>query len=657
MVHQVFISYANVNLDRRIAEAIRNVLETRGIGCWIAPRNIGGGKLWEAEIVQAIRESPVLLLVFSSRSNASPQVQREVTLSVHYRCRLLTYRIEDVEPDDSLEYCLCKTHWKNAFQPLDDALLGTLADDVQQLLNGREEPPGPQTSLLRRLLKRVLSLFHIRERKRLDRERTTDASEAPLSPLSQKDRAQILGRLADEMLEQRSVIVRVDHLPDVDRRMIRALEDEGTLLDSPSAFESESHFTTPAKLEACQQILADRVLNDPSISADKLLEQIDQLGHLADATGKFLASRSNATEHPLLLDLLPMEHASVGRIVVALMEGLIKRDNDLKTLSQTVVARGGVEAVSGLARGANRLLESGKLSQAELIYEAVQRWSDLVEDTPHRRRFVVELANQWGRLLRRMNRLEEAERQFRETLRNARDLGEATLIGIVANGLAGVLLDLAIFTEDRWHEAVELLNENLKRFSDEPFAQHLAVTCNLLGAAHSESDPFLAESYFRRDVSICRQECDDLATVDAIDRLAAFLTNQGQCAESQELHREELQLCGQYWEPRRKARALANLGSSYLQTACEGDEPRMLDLAHDALAQSCEIFSTLDEPRLHGPTLENLGHALLKMKRRSEGIDRLKKCVEQYRRLPHTHRFADEVQAEIKQLEERREEP
>ena len=74
--HAVFVSYAND--DERIAGAICAALEAEAIRCWIAPRDLEGGRPDSGQITQAIREARVLLLVLSQASNRSKQVLREV---------------------------------------------------------------------------------------------------------------------------------------------------------------------------------------------------------------------------------------------------------------------------------------------------------------------------------------------------------------------------------------------------------------------------------------------------------------------------------------------------------------------------------------------------------------------------------------------------
>ena len=52
-MHDVFISYSSKDQD--VTEQIRQALETNGISCWIAPRNIPLGSSYAREIPAAIR--------------------------------------------------------------------------------------------------------------------------------------------------------------------------------------------------------------------------------------------------------------------------------------------------------------------------------------------------------------------------------------------------------------------------------------------------------------------------------------------------------------------------------------------------------------------------------------------------------------------------
>jgi len=114
-VSYAFVSYSQP--DRACAHAIVTHLEAEGVKCWIAPRDISPSSDWAAEIIDAISAAHVMILVFSSSSNQSPQVRREVERAVHKQVNILPFRIEDVMPSKSLEFFLSSQHWLDAFPP------------------------------------------------------------------------------------------------------------------------------------------------------------------------------------------------------------------------------------------------------------------------------------------------------------------------------------------------------------------------------------------------------------------------------------------------------------------------------------------------------------------------------------------------------------
>ena len=70
MAHQVFLSHATE--DRDIATQVCAALEADGISCWIAPRDVKAGTDYAAAILDAIRTSDLVLLVFSASPIAHP---------------------------------------------------------------------------------------------------------------------------------------------------------------------------------------------------------------------------------------------------------------------------------------------------------------------------------------------------------------------------------------------------------------------------------------------------------------------------------------------------------------------------------------------------------------------------------------------------------
>ena len=115
MAREVFVSYSQPDYDCAMDLVAR--VEAEGINCWIAPRDIAPSADWAAEIIDAISNSRVMILVFSASSNDSPQVRREVERAVHKNVSILPFRIAGVVPSKSLEYFLSSQHWMDAFPP------------------------------------------------------------------------------------------------------------------------------------------------------------------------------------------------------------------------------------------------------------------------------------------------------------------------------------------------------------------------------------------------------------------------------------------------------------------------------------------------------------------------------------------------------------
>jgi hypothetical protein len=136
MAREVFISYSQPDYECAVEMVAR--LEREGIDCWIAPRDIAPSADWAAEIIDAISNARVMILVFSASSNDSPQVRREVERAVHKQVSILPFRIENVLPSKSLEYFLSAQHWMDAFPPPREPHYGRLCAYLKNQLSKPE---------------------------------------------------------------------------------------------------------------------------------------------------------------------------------------------------------------------------------------------------------------------------------------------------------------------------------------------------------------------------------------------------------------------------------------------------------------------------------------------------------------------------------------
>ena len=137
MAHDVFISHSAK--DKVTADAVCAMLESEGIRCWIAPRDVLPSMGWGEAIIDAIEESRIMVLVFTAHANDSPQIRREIERAVNHGVAILPLRMENVLPGRALEYFISDVHWLDALTPPLEAHLKNLAGKIKILL-ARSEP-------------------------------------------------------------------------------------------------------------------------------------------------------------------------------------------------------------------------------------------------------------------------------------------------------------------------------------------------------------------------------------------------------------------------------------------------------------------------------------------------------------------------------------
>ncbi|MBL8987389.1 MAG: toll/interleukin-1 receptor domain-containing protein [Gemmatimonadetes bacterium] len=143
MAHDVFISYST--RDQATALAVVNGLESAGIRCWIAPRDIKAGDVWAQAIVSAIAASRAMVLVFSSHANRSSHVVNEVDAAIRKGAIVVPFRIEDVMPEGAMEYHLRTRHWLDALTSDQSRHIGELVATMKGLLGQPAGPRAPET--------------------------------------------------------------------------------------------------------------------------------------------------------------------------------------------------------------------------------------------------------------------------------------------------------------------------------------------------------------------------------------------------------------------------------------------------------------------------------------------------------------------------------
>jgi hypothetical protein len=137
MTAPIFISFASK--DHGLAETICSALENRGFACWISSRDIDPGDNFQIAIVHAIRSAKVMVLVFSSNSNNSDEIKKELVLAGQSRLIVIPVRVEDVTPDDAFAYEFATRQWIDAFDDWEQSI-GRLVGQLRRV-GGIEPDP------------------------------------------------------------------------------------------------------------------------------------------------------------------------------------------------------------------------------------------------------------------------------------------------------------------------------------------------------------------------------------------------------------------------------------------------------------------------------------------------------------------------------------
>ena len=127
MVHDIFISYSSK--DDKMADAVCRNLESNGLKCWIAPRNIISGKNYAEQIMQGIKLAKIIVLVFSKDSQESVFVNNEIDAAFSNDKPIISFKIDETLPEKKMEFFLKNKHWLDAY-PNPEKLFDRLVRDA-----------------------------------------------------------------------------------------------------------------------------------------------------------------------------------------------------------------------------------------------------------------------------------------------------------------------------------------------------------------------------------------------------------------------------------------------------------------------------------------------------------------------------------------------
>jgi TolB-like protein/tetratricopeptide (TPR) repeat protein len=134
----VFVSYASQ--DAAVANSIVGSLETHGLKCWMAPRDVKPGAQYADEIVGAINDAKVVVVVLSEHAIASPHVGKEIERASSKRRRIIALRTDNAQLTRAFEYFLSESQWIHVPALGMPAALNKLAEAVAHGVTSSAEP-------------------------------------------------------------------------------------------------------------------------------------------------------------------------------------------------------------------------------------------------------------------------------------------------------------------------------------------------------------------------------------------------------------------------------------------------------------------------------------------------------------------------------------
>jgi len=135
----VFISYEHES--KSIADNICSVLESKGIRCWYAPRDVYGD--YATSIVNAIDSCRVFVLILNNKASASPHVLNEVELAyqriLNGEITIVPFKVDEGSLSKAMEYYIKRLHWIDAVSENLETAIDHLVKQLMPILGIEEK--------------------------------------------------------------------------------------------------------------------------------------------------------------------------------------------------------------------------------------------------------------------------------------------------------------------------------------------------------------------------------------------------------------------------------------------------------------------------------------------------------------------------------------
>ncbi|MGI6121804.1 MAG: toll/interleukin-1 receptor domain-containing protein [Saccharofermentanales bacterium] len=143
-MQKVFISHSSADIE--ITKQIYLYLSEHEIQCWVDVFDLNAGGVFSEQIVNAINDCSLFIVLISSACMKSINVLNEIDIAIKRKKRFLPILIEKAELTPAFEYYVASTQWldlnseKNKYQ-----ILPAVYEHVQKILAQKvPSPPDPK---------------------------------------------------------------------------------------------------------------------------------------------------------------------------------------------------------------------------------------------------------------------------------------------------------------------------------------------------------------------------------------------------------------------------------------------------------------------------------------------------------------------------------
>lgn len=138
-MNKTFVSYSTSDQD--FADRLVAYLESKGIPCWIATRDIPNGVDFTDAITEAIQNCQYFILIGSESSNISRHVKNEIAMAFDKEKTIIPYKIEDFKFSDSINYYLTLKQFIHAYKYDEkeglDRLVDSILNNIKEIADDR----------------------------------------------------------------------------------------------------------------------------------------------------------------------------------------------------------------------------------------------------------------------------------------------------------------------------------------------------------------------------------------------------------------------------------------------------------------------------------------------------------------------------------------